>query len=169
MSYEIKINNRIANLELLEWEDSYVSVRVDGKEYELDFEKVNQGIFSIIHKNISYNIELIPGENVKKYTVNTVNRSYEVEIIDAETKYRTARGSATDDDSENTILAPIPGKVVKIPVDIGDDVKAGQTVVIFSAMKMESEFKARKDGKIKEIRVKEGDTVEAKKVMVVIE
>ena len=169
MSYEVKINNRIAQVELLQWEGSFVRVKVDGKEYELDFEKVFEGAFSLIHKNNSYNVELIPGDNVKKYSVNTINRRYEAEIIDAETKYRAARGSATDEDSENTILAPIPGKVVRIPVNKGDEVEAGQTVIVFSAMKMESEFKSKKDGVVKEIRVKEGDTVEAKKVMVVIE
>ncbi|TVQ86281.1 MAG: acetyl-CoA carboxylase biotin carboxyl carrier protein subunit [Bacteroidetes bacterium] len=169
MSFEVKINNRTAHVELLQWEGSFVNIKVDGKEYKLDFEKVNQGIFSILHDNNSYNIELIPGDNVKKYTVNTYKNTYEAEIIDAEAKYRAARLKGVDEDAENTVVAPIPGKVVKIPVSIGDSVEAGQTLVIFSAMKMESEFKAKKDGVVKEIRVNEGDTVEAKKVMVVVE
>ncbi|MFN3555585.1 MAG: biotin/lipoyl-containing protein [Bacteroidales bacterium] len=169
MSYEVKINNRTAQVELLQWQGSFVSIKVDGKEYNLDFEKVNKGIFSILHNNNSYNIEIIPGENIKKYTVNTYKNTYEAEIIDAESKYRSARTKGSEDDAENTVVAPIPGKVVKIPVNVGDTVEAGQTLVIFSAMKMESEFKAKKDGMVKEIRVKEGDTVEAKKVMVVVE
>ncbi|TVQ06498.1 MAG: biotin/lipoyl-binding protein [Bacteroidetes bacterium] len=169
MSYEVKINNRTANVELIQWEGSYVSIKVDGKTYNLDFEKVNQGIFSILHNHKSYNIELIPGENVKKYTVNTYKETYEAEIIDAESKYRASRMAGSKEEGENTIVAPIPGKVVKIPVSVGDAVEAGQTLVIFSAMKMESEFKSKKDGVVKEIRVKEGDIVEAKKVMVVVE
>jgi biotin carboxyl carrier protein len=169
MSYEVKINNRTAKVELLQWDGTYVNVKVDGKEYKLDFEKVNQGTFSIIHNNNSYNIELIPGENVRQYTINTAKKTYETEIIDAESKYRAARLKGSEEDAENTVVAPIPGKVVKIPVNEGDTVEAGQTLVIFSAMKMESEFKAKKDGIVKEIRVKEGDTVEAKRVMVVVE
>lgn len=169
MSHEVKINNRTARVELIHWEGSYVSIRVDGKAYNLDFEKVNQGIFSILHNHKSYNIELIPGENVKKYTVNTYKDTYETEIIDAESKYLAARNAGTEQDVENTVAAPIPGRVVKIPVTVGDTVEVGQTLVIFSAMKMESEFKAKKEGVVKEIRVKEGDTVEAKKIMVVVE
>ena len=169
MSYEVKINNRTAKVELLQWDGTYVNIKVDEKEYILDFEKVNQGIFSIIHNNNSYNIELIPGENVKQYTINTYKNSYETEVIDAESKYRAARLKGSEEDAENTVIAPIPGKVVKIPVIVGDAVEAGQTLVIFSAMKMESEFKAKKEGVVKEIRVKEGDIVEAKKVMVVVE
>lgn len=169
MSYEVKINNRTARVELLGWDGTFVNIKVDDKEYQLDFEKVNPGIFSIIHNNNSYNIELIPGENVKKYTINTYKNSYETEIIDAESKYLAARLKGSEEDAENTVVAPIPGKVVKIPVNVGDTVETGQTLVIFSAMKMESEFKSKKDGVVKEIRVKEGDTVEAKKVMVVVE
>jgi biotin carboxyl carrier protein len=168
MSFEVKINKRIAQVDLQKWEGSYVNIMVDGKEYVLDFEKVGNGIFSILHKNRSHNIELIPGENVKKYTINTDKSTYDVEIIDAETKYKASRQKGAVDDTENTITAPIPGKVVKIPVNVGDKVETGQTLIIFSAMKMESEFKSKKDGIVKEIFVKEGEVVEAKKVMVVV-
>ena len=169
MSYEVKINNRTAQVELIQWEGSYVHIKVDGKEYKLDFEKVNQGIFSMIHNHHSHNVELIPTDSVKKYIVNTHNSSYETEIIDAESKYRASRLKADDSDADSIVKAPIPGKVVKIPVNIGDEVEAGQTLIIFSAMKMESEFKAGKKGVVKAINVKEGDTVEAGKVMVVTE
>ena len=61
----------------------------------------------------------------------------------------------------------MPGKVVKIPVKAGETVEAGQTLIIVSAMKMESEFKARKAGVVKSIHVAEGDTIDANKVLVV--
>ncbi len=63
----------------------------------------------------------------------------------------------------------MPGKIVKILVAEGDKVEAGQTVIIVSAMKMESEFKASKAGIVNEIPVKEGDTVDGNQVLVVIE
>jgi biotin carboxyl carrier protein len=169
MSYEVKLNNRIARVELLQWENSYVHIKVDEKDYIIDFEKVGPGIFSMIHNNKSFNIELIAEEDSKKFTVNTYKHTYDVEIIDAESKYIASRMKGSEDDVENTIVAPIPGKVVKIMVNPGDEVEAGQTLVIFSAMKMESEFKSKKAGIVKDIKVKEGDTVEAKKVMVVVE
>jgi biotin carboxyl carrier protein len=62
-----------------------------------------------------------------------------------------------------------PGKVVKILFKEGDFVKAGETVVVVSAMKMESEYKVKQDRKIKRILVKEGDTVKGDQPMVVIE
>jgi biotin carboxyl carrier protein len=169
MSYEVKLNNRIAKVDLLQWENSHVNIIVDGKEYIIDFEKVGPGVFSMIHNHKSFNIELIPEVDSKKFIVNTYKHTYDVEIIDAESKYIASRTKGSEDDFDNVIVAPIPGKVVKIPVNVGDEVEAGQTLVIFSAMKMESEFKAKKAGVVKDIRVKECDTVEAKKVMIVVE
>ena len=63
----------------------------------------------------------------------------------------------------------MPGKVVKLLVAEGDAVEVGQTVIIVSAMKMESEFKATKAGVVSEIPVAEGDTVDSNQVLVVIE
>jgi biotin carboxyl carrier protein len=59
------------------------------------------------------------------------------------------------------VQSPMPGKVVKVLVAVGDEVKAGQGVVVVEAMKMENELKAPKDGKVKSVAVKEGQPVEA--------
>ena len=81
-------------------------------------------------------------------------------------QFRTQPGHNAGD---NIIKSPMPGKVVKVLVNEGDKVDAGQTVIILSAMKMESEFKAGKDGIVTEIAVKEGDTVDSNQLLVVIE
>ena len=63
----------------------------------------------------------------------------------------------------------MPGKVVKIPVKKGDKVNAGDTVIIVSAMKMESEYKVKIDRVVKEIKVKEGDTIAANQPLIIVE
>lgn len=169
MPYEVKLNDRIAKVELLSRQDNKLLVALDGKEFELDFVKVSEGSYSVIYQNRSFNIELIPVSGVKKYLVNTLKTTYEVEIIDAESKYLASRKKGLDDDGDSVIAAPIPGKVVKVFVEPGEQVEAGQTVIIISAMKMESEFKAKKPGKVVDIKVTEGQTVEARQPMIVIE
>jgi len=62
----------------------------------------------------------------------------------------------------------MPGKVVNILVKIGDKVKAGDTVIIVSAMKMESEYKVKKDRTIVDILVKEGDTIDGNQPLIII-
>lgn len=167
MSTEIKINDRTALVEVLSREGNKVRISIDGKIYDADVVMVEKGVYSILLDNRSHNIELIRTEN-KNYLLNTYSKSYDIEIIDAETKYLKSR-RRDDSQEEAVISSPMPGKVVKILVKVGDQVKAGDTVVIVSAMKMESEYKVKKDRIIKDIKVKEGDTIKANQPLVIIE
>ena len=167
MSTEININDRNALVEILSRDGNKVRISIDGKKYDADVVMVEEGVYSIIIDNKSHNIELIQTDN-KSYMVNTYARSYDVEIVDAESKYLKSR-RREDGHEESVISSPMPGKIVKILVKVGDEIKAGDTVVIVSAMKMESEYKVKKDRVIKEIKVKEGDTVQAHQPLVVIE
>ena len=169
MPYEVKLKDRLTRVELLNQRGEQLLVAVDGKEYALDFVQLSKGSYSILYKNKSYNVELIPVNGVKKYNVNTFKNTYEVEIVDAESKYQANRLKDQQDEGESTISAPIPGKVVRILVEEGETVEAGQTVIVIAAMKTESEFKAAKAGVISQVKVAEGQSVEARQELVVIE
>jgi biotin carboxyl carrier protein len=168
MPLEIKINGRTANVMLHKHEGNIYEIEVDGNVYKLDAMMVEQGVYSVLHDNISYNVELIEKEDIRHYNVNTYYHSYDIEIIDAEAKYRMNRSKDELDDIRK-IASPMPGKVVKIPVKVGDEMKAGDTVIVVSAMKMESEYKVQKDRIVKEILVKEGDTVDGNQTLVIVE
>ncbi|MEI6766868.1 MAG: biotin/lipoyl-containing protein [Bacteroidota bacterium] len=169
MSLEINIGKRTAAIELMSVDKSFYTFLVDGKEYVVDVISLDKGAYSMLYNNRSFYIELIEGKDSKQYFVNTKNLSYELEIIDAESKYLKNKNKGALALSENSIISPMPGKVVKIPVSIGDAVQAGQTLIIISAMKMESEYKVSKDAVIKEILVKEGDTVDGNQTLIVFE
>jgi biotin carboxyl carrier protein len=66
----------------------------------------------------------------------------------------------------NSIVAPMPGKVISIKVSKGDPVKSGDVVLVLEAMKMEQEIKATVEGTVAEITVSEGDTVKKEQVMI---
>ena len=165
---EIRLDDRVANVKLLEREGNRFLIAVDGKEYDARITMVERGVYLLLMDGKSYNIELIEAGGPKKYYVNTYRYSYDAEIIDAETRYQKNRHLEHGDD-EGTISSPMPGKVVRILVKEGDQVKAGDTVVVVSAMKMESEFKVKNDRLIKAIKVREGDTVDAHQPLVIIE
>jgi len=166
---EISIDGRIANVQELARNGNYITMMVDGDVYEVDALRVSEGIYSIIYKGRSYNIEMIADTSARHYTVNSWYNSYKVEVIDAQTRYRMSREKGSHTDEGKIIVSPMPGKVVKLLVKEGDTVEAGQTLIIISAMKMESEFKAKVPGVVKHIAVNEGDTVDANKELITIE
>lgn len=169
MELEIKINQRLSKVKLLSRNKNQIKVKVDDKIYDVDLCKVEESEYSILHEGQSHNIEVIEGETSKRYIANTYFKTYDIEIIDAESRYQQNRNKGGIDQTENTISTPMPGKVVRIPVTVNQKVTPGQTVVVVSAMKMESEYKVNRDAVIKKIMVKEGDTVKSHQPLIIIE
>ncbi len=167
MSYEIKINNQVEPIEVLDRQGNLLNVKVGEREYQLDIIEVEEDVYSIILDGKSYNVELVPTGN-KRYSVNTLYNSFDVEIIDEESKYLNSR--KTDGDEEQSFIStPMPGKVVKILVKEGQEVKAGETLIVVSAMKMESEYKVSSDRIVKEILVGEGDNIDGDQPLITLE
>jgi biotin carboxyl carrier protein len=73
------------------------------------------------------------------------------------------------DEGPQRVTAPMPGKIVKLLVKPGDEVQARQGLVVVEAMKMENELRARAAGTVSEVRVREGASVEAGAILVVLE
>ncbi len=78
-----------------------------------------------------------------------------------------APGGAAADGGQ--VTAPMPGKITRILVQPGDEVTAGQAVIVVEAMKMENELGAPGDGRVADVPVSEGDPVDAGAVLVIIE
>jgi biotin carboxyl carrier protein len=169
MEIELPKQNRTAEVEILEHEGNRYLFKIDEKIFEIDLVEVSKGIYSLISDGKSFNVEAIPSHGHGKYTVNTFFQSFDLEIVDSQTKYLRSRNQGAAADTGNLIRVPMPGKVMEVFVKEGDQVTAGQTLVIVSAMKMESEYKAGRDGHVKKIMVKPGETVDSDQVMIVLE
>jgi biotin carboxyl carrier protein len=168
MQLELKVNDRSAIVKEIRRKGSLVTISVDNKIYEVDIDKVSGEEYSIICNGKSHNIEVIPTDDPKVYRVNTFHHNFDVSVNDAEARYMQKRKKKDGDGTTDTIKSPMPGKVVKVLVQKGDHVEKGQTLVILSAMKMESEYKAGCDGVISKLAVKEGDTVDGNQLLIVI-
>ncbi|MBI4801738.1 MAG: acetyl-CoA carboxylase biotin carboxyl carrier protein subunit [Elusimicrobia bacterium] len=83
--------------------------------------------------------------------------------------YRGYKPSGAGTASAGGLTAQMPGLVVKIPARSGQEVRKGETLLILEAMKMENEIKSALDGRIKVIHVREGETVEAGKLLMELE
>lgn len=168
MEYEIKLNNgEPFQIKLLEREGNKAKIAVDDRIYEVDIAEVEDGVYSILLDGESFNVELVETEN-KKYSVTSLYNSFDVEVIDAETRYANSR-KKDDVDDASFISTPMPGKVVKILVKEGDIVKAGDTLIIVSAMKMESEYKVGSDKIVTKVLVSEGDAIDGHQKLILLE
>ena len=165
---EINIGKRNAEVELVSKDGNKVQITIDGNPYDVDIVMTENGVCSILHNGKSYNAELVRGDGGKKYKVNARFSSFDVEIIDNQAKYLRMR-KKEDNSQDNKISSPMPGKVVKIMVKEGDEVSAGDTVIVIEAMKMQSNYKVNCDCTIKNILVNEGDTVNGDQTLITLD
>ena len=131
---------------------------IDGQPYEVDIVMAENGACSILHDGHSYNAELIRSGGGKNYQVNTLFSSYSVDIIDSQAKYLRMRKNSEEKQGDK-VVSPMPGKVMKIPVNEGDLLSAGDIVVVLEAMKMENNIDSDRAGVVKSIKVNRGDSV----------
>jgi biotin carboxyl carrier protein len=140
-------------------------IRVNGKpaepESRADVLEVEPGIFSVILDGCSYEIAATGSE----IEIDGVRLRVEVE----DPRKWNPGGASRKGEGAEAIKAPMPGKVVRILVGAGDEVAAGQGLVVLEAMKMQNEMKAPRAGRVASIAIKEHEAVNAGSVLLTIE
>ncbi|HKK80888.1 MAG TPA: biotin/lipoyl-containing protein [Prolixibacteraceae bacterium] len=158
MPIEVKTQNRKSAVKLINKKGTLYTVEIDGKQYQADISKINSNAYSAIFNGRSVDIELTSNKAANKYEVHTRSNDFTVEIIDDRTRYLEAAKESAGID-EAIISSPMPGKIVRVNVEKNQEVTKGQTLIVVSAMKMESEYKSPVDGVIHHINIKEGDNI----------
>ena len=168
---EIQVGNKMMEATLLSKEGNHVKVALDGKVYDVDICMLEENVCSLIHKGISYNAELTRENDNKHYRVNLNYSVYDINMLDSQAKYMRMRKNKNSMSGmqSDTITAPMPCKIVKVFVKPGDKLKAGDSVLTMEAMKMMSNYKVAEDCTIKEVIVKEGESVMANAVLAKLE
>ena len=87
----------------------------------------------------------------------------------AESTTSEESASSANVNTNNAVKAPLPGVITSIEVAVGDEVKAGDTVLVLEAMKMANNIEAEKDGKVTAILIQAGQSVMEDDALVVIE
>jgi biotin carboxyl carrier protein len=152
----------------IEKDGSTYTVTIDGKTYVADARIASgPGAMSIIVDNKCY--EAIITKAGRRTIVSTEGDVFDMELAD-ELEYRGAISAAHHLDLDvEEIKAPMPGVVVSIEVEKGQQVDPGTPVVIVEAMKMQNEIATVVGGAVKEIKVSRGDIVDSQKTLVIIE
>ena len=141
-----------------------VRFTLDDEVVEADWAKVAPGIYSIIIDGRSYEVLVSsqPSQTApapeEPYTVTVDGRNHLVQILDPR---RRRRANALDaGKGPQEILAPMPGKVVKVLVTQGQQVSSGDGLLVIEAMKMQNEIRASRSGRVERVHVTEGAGVE---------
>jgi biotin carboxyl carrier protein len=144
-------------------------VRLNDKIYEINFEEISsEMIYSIIVDGNAYEINISEEEN--EWYVLIQGTMYNAEVIDErEKRLREASGELALSSGEYTLIAPMPGLVVKVPIKVGKRVDKGDVLVILESMKMQNELKSPHKGTVTEVNIKKGDRVEKREAMVVLD
>lgn len=142
---------------------------VNGRVYQLEASQLEPNVWLFKHENEIYQIFVSPNERAgEPFSVNAGTENYEIKIYDPK-RLRGKHGAGEHADGASEIKTAMPGKLVRVLVETGAEIKKGDGVLIVEAMKMQNEMKAPKDGIVKEIRFQEGATVNAGDVLAVIE
>jgi biotin carboxyl carrier protein len=170
VTFEIEINGRLrhVSVEKAGPTDSRFRVTVDGRTRLVDAVSVEDDTLSLLlpeeggaSHEVGFSEGLQAGELAVYLHEGTLNA-----IVNGR---RSGRGAQAAAHGVQRILAPMPGKVLRVLVEPGDEVEVRQPLVVVEAMKMENELTSPKTGRVKEVAVTEGMSVEAGRLLVVVE
>ncbi len=151
-------------------EDARVFASIDGRSYEVAASRIESGVYLLINDGRVYECRVESNAAQQDLLeVHVGSRSFSLALSDPK-RLRSSHGAGAHDvDGAAQILAPMPGKVVRVLVEEGAEVKAGDGIVVVEAMKMQNELKSPRAGTVSEIRATAGATVNAGDVLAVIE
>ncbi len=164
MIYDITIDDKSYRLEL-DSNGGLWSCRLDGREVVIDAVMVRPDVLSLRVGSMAYEVkrELVAGE--LKLCVGDAHFSVEVR----DPRSLRSRDRAIDNDGPKKLIAPMPGKVVRVLVGEGEQIDLGTGVLVVEAMKMQNEIKSPKKGTIQKLLVREGEAVNAGDVLAIVE
>jgi len=171
MTFDVEINGRIRTVSVERAALGRYRVTIDGRPHDVDAARVGTlGLSLLLDRmtGISRDIQIAPAGRNGELLVRIDGRTVAATVNGNRTG-RAAADARARAHGEQSVVAPMPGRVVRVLVAPGDTVAARQGVVVVEAMKMENELRAPKAGRVKDVAVGAGDSVDAGRVLVVIE
>jgi biotin carboxyl carrier protein len=150
-------------------EGSRLCADLDGRRYEIEVRELGPGRYLFTSAGRVYECRVAESpQSGKPIEVSVGAARYAITLTDPK-RLRGSSGTALQDLAAARIVAPMSGKIVRLLVQVGDEVEAGAGVVVVEAMKMQNEMKTPKAGVVVALNVKAGATVNGGDVLAVIE
>jgi biotin carboxyl carrier protein len=165
MVYDVTIDGKDYRLELERAEAGW-RCRLDGREMQMNAVLARRDVLSVLIGGKAYEIKREWTTTDMHLWVGSVR--YLAELRDPRS-LRSRRGADAEEKGPKKLLAPMPGKVVRVLIGEQQAVEAGQSILVVEAMKMQNEIKSPKKGTVQKIVAAEGANVNAGDVLAIVE
>lgn len=171
MTFEIDLNGRTRTVAIEKTTAGHYRVLLDGEPHMVDAARVGVHGLSLLldgEQGVSREVQVTPASTGSELLITLGGRTISATVNGRRTG-RAGADTGAGAHGEQAVVAPMPGRVVRVLVSQGDEVEARQPVVVVEAMKMENELRSPKAGRIKDVNVTPGTSVEAGRVLLVVE
>ena len=174
MTISVDVDGRSHTVEVIHRNGVFL-VSIDGRQHEVDVREID-GVISLLVRSgtgsngvaRSYEVSS-DGSSTERRTIHVDGVPVEVAIAPSRPSWARTSASHVVRQGPQQVVAPMPGKIVKVLVKPGDAVEPRQGLVVVEAMKMENELRARAAGRVVDVRANEGASVEAGAILVILE
>jgi biotin carboxyl carrier protein len=169
MKYEVQLSSssgektRVIGLER---DGAGWRVTLDGRLVAVDAVEIAPNTLSILLDGQSFEINVTPSPD-GKLKLQSGSQEFTAEVVDPRA-WRGRRHGSVEAEGRQQVVAPMPGKVVRLLVKQGDSVEVGQGLLVVEAMKMQNEIRSPKNGTVERVVAKEGQPVNAGDVLCVV-
>jgi biotin carboxyl carrier protein len=170
MKFEVQLTGssgkKLRSVELERVADRW-KVALDGQPLDVDAVEITPNTLLLLLEGRSYEVLISPSpDGVLK--LQTGLQEFTAEVADPRA-WRGRRHGTLEAEGRQQVVAPMPGKVIRVLVQAGDRVEAGQGLLVVEAMKMQNEIRSPKGGTVERLHVKEGQPVNAGEVLAWVE
>jgi biotin carboxyl carrier protein len=163
--YEVDVNGRVLRVDVHRADRHFV-VNVDGHEWTIDAARVDPHTLSLLIGSSSHEVTLAADKTPGQLAVGIKSVPLSVSVNGRRKWGRRDDGAGGG--GPQPLVAPMPGKVVRVLVQVGTSVYPRQPLVVVEAMKMENELRAKRSGIVTELLVQEGQSVDAGALLLVV-
>ncbi len=181
MIFEVAIGDRVRTVSVVR-KGAVLHVTLDGHTHVVDARRVSDSALSLLVQNgkatcrcsrstprLRCSADWRRRPRRSRRGTHGAGPGPHVDVADAPGRVIRARAGQAGGAGPQRVVSPMPGKIVRVLVKAGDQVTAKQGLVVVEAMKMENELRAARDGRVRELSVAEGQSVDAGTVLLVVE
>jgi biotin carboxyl carrier protein len=140
---------------------------LDGEAVNADAALIAHGTISVLLDGQSFVVHVTPALD-GKIKLQSGPHEFVAELQDPRA-WQGRRHGALEAEGRQQVVAPMPGKVIRVLANVGDEVEAGQGLIVVEAMKMQNEIRSPKKGKVERVLVTEGQNVNAGEALAWVE